>query len=587
MKNHYCTGPMSGGMPAQLNENAIRILSKRYLRRDPHGEVSESPSQMFERVARNVASAEASYGGARTAETIAREFFELMNSLEFLPNSPTLMNAGLDLQQLSACFVLPLEDSLNSIFEAVKNAALIHRSGGGTGFSFSRIRPKGDRVRSTHGISSGPVSFIQVFDAATDAVKQGGTRRGANMGVLRVDHPDILEFVDAKSAGGLRNFNLSVAITDAFMEAVEEDTCYVLIHPRDGRPMGHMRAADVFSRICHRAWECGEPGIIFIDTINRSNPTPHLGGIECTNPCGEQPLLPYESCVLGSINLARLTAPGKGRASIDYRRLAAVVRTAVQFLDDVIDVNEYPLPAVADISRTNRKIGLGVMGWSDLLIKLGIPYDSGQALALAEKVMGFIRRTGHRASIDLARQRGACPGLAGCGAGVSGIRRNATVTTIAPTGTISLIAGCSSGIEPPFALSHQRRHILEGAHLSEVHPLLPADLAALSLDQRHALREIMKSGSVRQISGIPEEIRRLYTTALEIAPEWHVRMQASFQKHCDNGVSKTVNLAFGSTRRDVELVFKLAHKLGCKGITVYRDRSRETQVLNVGCAACA
>ncbi|MFH1572690.1 MAG: adenosylcobalamin-dependent ribonucleoside-diphosphate reductase, partial [Acidobacteriota bacterium] len=396
------------GEKASMGTNGWKVLIARYLRKDGQGKVIESAEDMFGRVAGNIAAAEATYAGPEAVESASQEFFHVMSRLEFLPNSPTLMNAGRDLQQLSSCFVLPLQDSLDSIFEAVKSAALIHKSGGGSGFSFSHIRPKGDRVRSTHGVASGPVSFIRVFDAATDAVRQGGTRRGANMGVLRIDHPDILEFIDAKSTeGGLGNFNLSVAVTDLFMKSLADGADYTLVHPGSRRPAGHLSAPEVFARLSMRAWECGDPGVIFIDTINRSNPTPEQGELECTNPCGEQPLLPYESCTLGSVNLSRMVSLGSGRRpAIDYRRLAGLVRTAVRFLDDVLDVNEYPLPWIAEVTRRNRKIGLGVMGWSDLLIRLRLPYDSREAFTLADTVMGFIQRTAHRASEELARERG-------------------------------------------------------------------------------------------------------------------------------------------------------------------------------------
>ncbi len=569
-----------------LNGNGRKVLMARYLKRGADGRIIESPDEMFERVARNVAEAEARYGDSSAVECAARAFLEVMKQLEFLPNSPTLMNAGRELQQLSACFVLPIADSLDSIFEAVKHAALIHKSGGGSGFSFSRIRPKGDRVRSTHGVSSGPVSFMRVFDAATDAVKQGGTRRGANMGILRVDHPDILEFIDAKSGtGALRNFNLSIAATDTFMKALSEGTDYPLLHPRGGGPVGSRPAREVFHRICRRAWECGDPGIIFIDTVNRHNPTPELGAIESTNPCGEQPLLPFESCNLGSINLARMVALSNGRRVIDYPRLAVVVKIAIRFLDNVIDVNQYPLPQTAEITRGNRKIGLGVMGWSDMLIKLGVAYGSSEGLTLAEKVMGFVQRAAQRASVELALQRGPFPNQKLSASSGRPSRRNATVTTIAPTGSLSLIAGCSSGIEPPYALSLRRKHVLDGEGFAELHPLLQEDLAARGLALPEILSAVARSGSVKEIAGMPAEFRGIYATAAEIAPEWHVRMQAAFQKHCDNAVSKTVNLPCSATVEEVERIFRLAFEAGCKGITVYRDRCRNSQVLNAGNAA--
>ena len=586
----FSRNPRSAG-PGDISRNGRQVLEARYLKRNEEGVVVETPDEMFWRVARTVAEADLSYESlASTAET-AHTFFQIMRRLEFLPNSPTLMNAGCDAAQLSACFVLPVEDSLDSIFETVKNMALIHKSGGGTGFSFSRIRPKGDPVRSTRGIASGPVSFMRVFDAATEAVKQGGVRRGANMGILRVDHPDILEFIEAKSnCRELRNFNISVAVTDDFMKASAAGSEYALIHPGSGKPAGHLNARDVFHRMCRRAWECGDPGIVFIDAINRSNPTPDLGSIESTNPCGEQPLLPFEACNLGSINLARMTMSHGGRTVVDYPRLAQTVRTAVHFLDNVIDINRYPLPQISAVTRGNRKIGLGVMGWADLLIQLGVPYGTGQALMLADKVMGFIRRLGHRASADLGRIRGPYPTFPASRSAQDGDycgRRNATVTTIAPTGTLSIIAGCSGGIEPLFALSFSRRHVLDGEELQEIHPGLLEELNTRGLGKPAILEAILKTGTLCEIAEIPEEMRTRYATAMEISPEWHVQMQAAFQSHSDNAVSKTVNLPFASTPEEVESVYRLAHKLGCKGITVYRDHCRETQVLNIGCVACA
>ncbi len=579
---HLCIRP-AGDV---LSENGLQVLSARYLKKDTQGRAVESPDDLFWRVAREIAAADSGYGGGAAIDASAHEFFEVMSRLEFLPNSPTLMNAGRDLRQLSACFVLPVEDSLESIFETVKNTALIHKSGGGTGFSFSRIRPKGDMVRSTHGVSSGPVSFMRVFDAATEAVRQGGTRRGANMGVLRVDHPDILEFIEAKSGGrDLKNFNISVAVTDKFMEAVETGANYCLIHPVTGGAAGHLNAKGMFQRICRGAWECGDPGIIFLDRINRDNPTPELGTMECTNPCGEQPLLPYESCNLGSINLSRMTVRDEGRTAVDYRRLARTVRTGVHFLDNVIDVNQCPIREIERVTRGNRKIGLGVMGWADMLVNIGLPYDSEHALILAEKIMGFIRRVAHRTSCQLARERGAYPNSPGSQCRIP--RRNATLTTVAPTGSISIIAGCSSGIEPLFALSYTRKHILDGREMTELYPGLMKELSARGLATPGITEEILRNGSIQHLAGFPEEMRRRYATALEIAPEWHVRMQAAFQRHSDNAVSKTVNLPFSATPADVETVYHLAYRLGCKGITVYRDRCRDAQVLNIGCTACA
>ena len=484
-------------------ENARTVLEARYLRKDDAGRVIETPDEMFHRVAHEVARADIPYDGAEAAERSAGSFFQLMRGLEFLPNSPTLMNAGRENQQLSACFVVPVEDSLDSIFDAVKHTALIHKSGGGTGFSFSRLRPKGERVRSTRGEASGPVSFMHVFDAATEAVRQGGARRGANMGILRVDHPDILEFIASKAGtDGLRNFNISVAVTDEFMDAVAGGLDYPLVHPVTGRPAGHLDAGAVLRSLCMMAWKCGDPGVLFLDAINRGNPTPWLGALESTNPCGEQPLLPYESCNLGSVNLAKMVVESRSGPTLDYRRLAQAVCTAVHFLDNVVDVNHYPISEIESVTRGNRKIGLGVMGWADALLELKIAYGSEEAVALAGTVMGFIQRTAHRASGELARKRGPFPNQAhGKDAGTP--RRNATVTTIAPAGTISLIAGCSSGIEPVFALSLTRSNILDGQELREIHPRLQQDLKAIGRWDQAAVEDISKSGSIQHLPGLP------------------------------------------------------------------------------------
>jgi ribonucleoside-diphosphate reductase alpha chain len=571
---------------ASLAENARTILEARYLRRDDAGRVIETPEEMFRRVAHEVAKADIPYDGEEAAQRSEEGFFESMRKLEFLPNSPTLMNAGRDRQQLSACFVVPVEDSLDSIFDAVKHTALIHKSGGGTGFSFSHLRPKGERVRSTRGEASGPVSFMHVFDAATEAVRQGGARRGANMGILRIDHPDIMEFIAAKAgSNGLRNFNISVAVTGAFMDAVAKGLEYPLIHPVTGEAAGHLDAGTVFRSLCTMAWKCGDPGVLFLDAINRDNPTPWLGPLESTNPCGEQPLLPYESCNLGSVNLAKMVVQSRSGPTLDYRRLAQTVFMAVHFLDNVVDVNHYPLPEIESITRGNRKIGLGVMGWADALLDLEIAYGSEEAVALAGTVMGFIQRTAQRASAELARKRGPFPNQAH-GEDAGAPRRNATVTTVAPAGTISLIAGCSSGIEPVFALSLTRSNILDGQELREIHPRLQQDLKTIGRWDQAAVEEISTSGSIQHLPGLPAGLKFRYRTAMEITPEWHVKMQAAFQKHCDNAVSKTVNLPSTATPADVERVYQLAHRLGCKGITVYRDRSRAEQVLNIGCVAC-
>ena len=570
-----------------LTPNAVTVLRVRYLKKNPSGKPAETPAQMFRRVAGNIAQAETRYHSDHDSHhRIARTFHDMMSRLEFLPNSPTLMNAGRDLQQLSACFVLPVEDSLESIFDAVKHQALIHQSGGGTGFSFSRLRPKNDPVATTSGIASGPVSFMQIFNMTTEVIKQGGTRRGANMGILRVDHPDILAFIDAKrSPGDLTNFNLSVGLTDAFMRAVARRLTYALVNPRTGRSVGRLQAAAVFERIANAAWRTGEPGVIFLDTINRGNPTPHLGRIEATNPCGEQPLLPYESCNLGSINLARFVAGFPARPRIDFERLGGTVRAAVRFLDDVIDMNRYPLPEIETITRGNRRIGLGVMGFADLLIMLKIPYDSTEALAMGTRVMRFVREQGRAASADLARERGEFPNWKGSRLESEGHRlRNATVTTVAPTGTISIIADCSPGIEPLYGVSFMRT-VLEDVRLVTLHPLFVEMARAAGIYSERLARRVASQVSIRDIREIPQDLRRLFCTAHDVAPGHHVRMQAAFQEYSDSGVSKTINLPANATQKDVAAAYLLAYRLGCKGLTVFREGSRAKQVLtcsNVG-----
>jgi len=563
----------------KLPVNAVRILEKRYLLKDESGNLIETPKKMFERVAREVASADRLYGKKFDTEETEREFYRVMSNLEFIPNSPALINAGTRMGQLSACFVLPVEDSMKSIFEAVKDMALIHQSGGGTGFSFSKLRPKGDLVKSTKGIASGPVSFMRVFDMATDIIKQGGRRRGANMGILRVDHPDILEFITAKTKeGAFTNFNLSVAITDKFMKLLEADKEYELINPRTGKPTRKLRARDAFNLIVATAWKTGDPGLVFIERINRGNPTPHIGRIETTNPCGEQPLLPYESCVLGSINLSKMVEKKK----INWQKLSNVVRTAVHFLDNVIDVNRYPLPQIERMTKGNRKIGLGVMGFADTLIKLGIPYDSQEGIRVAEKVMKFIAKEAREKSKKLAELRGVFPNFKGSVWDKKKIRvRNSALITIAPTGTISTIAGCSSGIEPLFAISYVRR-ILEGTQFLETNSLFEELAMGKGFYNKRLLVEIAKKGSIQHMKKIPPYIRKIFLTAFDISPEWHVRMQAAFQKYTDNAVSKTVNLPYEATVEEVEKVYKLAYKLGCKGVTVYRYGSKPQQVLYLG-----
>jgi len=564
----------------KLPVNAIQVLKKRYLLKDDDGNLAESTSGFFSRVARAVAAAEKAFGSQEKSLLLEDEFFALMTAGDFLPNSPTLMNAGTDLGQLSACFVIPVDDSLSGIFDAVKDMAIIQQSGGGTGFSFNRLRSQGDMVQSTHGVASGPVSFMRVFDTTTNVIKQGGRRRGANMGILRVDHPDIMSFITAKEQeGSFTNFNLSVGATDRFMEAVLKDERYPLLSPRDGTVRGTLRAKDVFDLIIASAWKTGDPGMVFIDEINRFNPTPRLGPIESTNPCGEQPLLPYESCNLGSINLSNFIRDG----SIDFSRLAQVIHLAVRFLDNVVEVNHYPLPEIREMTRANRKVGLGVMGFAEMLIALGIPYDSGEALQKAEEVMEFISSEGHRASRDLAAERGSFlnfPGSLWERRGVAAMR-NATVTTVAPTGTISILAGTSSGIEPLFAISFMR-DVLEGTKLLEVNPLFEEAAVRERCYSRDLALEIAKKGSIQHLDYLPEELRRVFVTSMDIAPEWHVRMQAAFQKHTDNAVSKTVNLPQHATPDDVRRIFLLAHELKCKGITVYRYGSKSAQVLYVG-----
>ena len=568
----------------KLSLNAIEVLKKRYLRRDERGNVAETPGELFNRVAAHVSKAEAKFGA--DAEAYRKKFLRMMRNLLFLPNSPRMMNAGLELGQLSACFVLPVEDSLEGIFDTLKYMALIHQSGGGTGFSFSRLRPKNDVVRTTGGVASGPVSFMSIFDAATNVIKQGGRRRGANMGVLRIDHPDILEFIEAKEKPGfLENFNVSVAVTDEFMRLARSGGEINLVNPRNREVTGSLNAPELMNLIANSAWRGGDPGVIFIDRINAAHPIP--GIIEATNPCGEQPLLPYESCNLGSINLSRLVEKGE----IKWDLLDELITLGVRFLDDVIDVNRFPLAQIEEVTLRNRKIGLGVMGFAEMLIEMNISYNSEGAIRVAEEVMGRLAKLGREESARLGAERGSFALFEQSKLKGWDAMRNSTVTTVAPTGTISIIAGTSSGIEPLFAISFVR-HVLEGAKLFEVSPLFEQAARARGIYSHDLMSEVAKKGSVQEIAGIPQDMKDLFVTALDIPPEQHVKIQAAFQKHTDNAVSKTVNLPQSATVGDVLKVYNLAYDLGCKGVTVFRYGSR-SQVLYLengetvpGCKYC-
>ncbi|MCX9083443.1 MAG: adenosylcobalamin-dependent ribonucleoside-diphosphate reductase [Candidatus Methanoperedens sp.] len=550
----------------KLNKNALEVLKRRYLLKDENGNTIETPLELFRRIAKAVAFDSVS----------EEEFLDILLNLEFLPNTPTLMNAGTDMGQLSACFVIPIEDSLISIFDAVKSMALIQQSGGGTGFSFAKLRPTGDVVRSTKGVASGPVSFMRVFDTTTEIIKQGGKRRGANMGILRVDHPDIIDFINAKTKEGLfSNFNLSVAVDDKFMNAVKRDGDHELINPRNWEVVKKVKARDIWARIIKLAWKTGDPGVIFIDEINRHNPTPQMGKMESTNPCGELPLLPFESCNLGSINLALMINQG----TIDWERLERTIASGVKFLDNVIDINKYPLAKIEEITKANRKIGLGVMGFADMLIQLGIPYDSEEGINTGENIMKFIQERSHLTSQKLAKEWGAFLNFEG--SIFENPMRNATTTSIAPTGTISIIGGCSSGIEPLFALSYVR-NVLDGTKLIEVNPYFEAAVKKRGLYSEELMKKIAKTGTIAGIKEIPDDIKRVFVTAFDIEPEWHVKMQAAFQKYCDNAVSKTINFPNDVDVREVEKAFMLAYELKCKGITIYRYGSKMQQVLYIG-----
>lgn len=594
-----------------LSENAIKVLEKRYLKRDADGKCTETPADMFRRVADTIASGDLQFGRTQSdVDKLSDRFYDAITNCYFMPNSPTLMNAGRELGQLAACFVLPVEDSLEGIFETVKNTALIHKSGGGTGFSFSRLRPKNDVVKSTMGVSSGPVSFMEVFNAATEAVKQGGTRRGANMGILRVDHPDILEFIDCKADNTkLNNFNISVAITDKFMDAYLKGEDYDLIHPNTKEPVGKLNAKMVFDKIVDGAWRNGEPGIIFIDTMNYDNPTPKIGAIESTNPCGEVPLLPYEACNLGSINLNRMVKEENGKWVVDWDLLGETTRTAIRFLDNVIAINNYPLPQIDEMVTNNRKIGLGVMGWADMLMKLGLSYASEEGTKLGAQVIEYIDYISKCESIELSKERGKFKNFEGSiydrdnylyekykgkSAGIisdeqwkeldalikeHGIR-NATTTCIAPTGTISMIAGASGGIEPLFGLVFSRL-IMDNTEMLEVNPIFKDYMVSHGLYSEDLMRKISVDGSVAHVDGISDEIKHIFVTAHDVTPYWHVKMQAAFQLHTDNAVSKTVNFVESATREDIEEAYILAYKSHLKGITVYRNNSRTFQPMNL------
>ncbi len=567
----------------KLSDNAKRVLERRYLKKDTEGKTIETPEMMFQRVATHIAAAEEKFGDPSKVKEMEAKFYEMMIDLKFLPNSPTLMNAGRSLGQLAACFVLPIEDSMEGIFDTLKNAALIHKSGGGTGFSFSRLRPQNSRVGTTGGVASGPVSFMKIFNTATEQVKQGGTRRGANMAILKVDHPDIMDFINCKENNKeLNNFNISVAVTDDFMRCVKSNLTYELLNPKEKDNEGNLKAGEVYKALLEKAWKNGDPGIIFIDRINMDNPTPAFGEIESTNPCGEQPLLPMEACNLGSINLTKFIIDNNDKPRIDYESLKEMVWLSVRFLDNTIQMSKYPLPEIQEMVRGNRKIGLGIMGFADMLYELSVPYNSGKALETAEDVMGFIQKESHAATKALAEERGVFPNF-----DLSIFKdrkncryRNATTTTIAPTGTLSIIAECSSGIEPSFALSYVR-NVMDNDKLMEVNPYFEKIAKQRGFYNDELMEQVSMSGTISKMLEIPEDIREIFVTAHDVSPEWHIRMQSAFQKYTDNAVSKTVNLPGNATVEDVKKVYDLAYESGCKGVTIYRDGSKENQVLSL------
>lgn len=577
----------------QITRNGLTVLSARYLKKDKNGKPCETPEDLINRVATAVAAAEKAYGLSDNAvETVRDAFYEMMAAGEFMPNSPTLMNAGRRMAMLSACFVLPVEDSIDGIFASIRNTALIQKAGGGTGFDFSSLRPEGDLVSSSGGTTSGPLSFLKVFSEATNAIQQGAFRRGANMGMMRVDHPNIVSFINAKQdLTQLTNFNLSVSVTDDFMHKVKEtpNADHIVVNPRTGKESflkkadgSNWKVGELFDVLVNRAWATGEPGMIFIDRINRDNPTPLLGKISATNPCGEQPLLPYESCNLGSINLLKFVrTETDGRKVFDFENLARAVKLATRFLDDVIDINNFPIPEIAQMSRGNRKIGLGVMGFASTLYALGIPYNSEEGLAMGENLMKVLNDESHQASQKLAEERGVFPNWAGSAWEKKGIRmRNACTTTVAPTGTISIIANCSGGIEPLFSLVFHR-NVLDGKHMIEVDEQFEQTARERSFYSQELMERIAEAGSLRDIPGIPDDVKRVFVTARDIVPEWHIRMQSAFQKHCDSSISKTINFANSAAEDDVRKIFVTAHEQGCKGVTVYRDGSRENQPMSL------